>query len=51
LFSTDLNGNFIKEYYSISEAARDMKLRPTTISRACERVNGTSGGYRWSKSN
>jgi group I intron endonuclease len=45
----DLNGNFIKEYYSISEAARDMKLRPTTISRACERVNGTSGGYRWKK--
>lgn len=45
----DLNGNFIKEYYSISEAARTLNVANTTISRACERVNGMSGGYRWTK--
>jgi group I intron endonuclease len=45
----DLNGNFIKEYYSISEAARDVNVFRTVISSACVRVNGTAGGYRWTK--
>lgn len=45
----DLNGNFIKEYYSISEAARELDVANTTISRACERINGMSCGYRWKK--
>jgi len=45
----DLDGNFIKEYYSISEAARELDVANTTISRACERINGMSCGYRWKK--
>jgi group I intron endonuclease len=45
----DLNGNFIKEYYSISEAAREVNVYRTVISRACEKNNGTAGGYRWTK--
>lgn len=45
----DLDGNFIKEYYSISDAAKKLNLNQRSISRACERINGTSGGYRWTK--
>ena len=47
----DLDGNFIKEYYSISEAARQVNVAIATISRACERTNGMSCGYRWRKDN
>lgn len=45
----DLDGNFIREYMSISEAGRAVNIHHTVISKACERVNGTSGGYRWTK--
>lgn len=37
----DLNGNFIKEWDSISSASRTLKISSTSISRACKRVNGS----------
>uniref|UniRef100_A0A6C0IRK5 GIY-YIG domain-containing protein n=1 Tax=viral metagenome TaxID=1070528 RepID=A0A6C0IRK5_9ZZZZ len=45
----DLDYNLIREYISISEAARSVNVYRTVISRACEKINGTAGGYRWKK--
>jgi hypothetical protein len=45
----DLDGNFIKEYYSISEAAREVNIFRTVISKACTIPHYTAGGYRWKK--
>jgi group I intron endonuclease len=45
----DLDGNFIKEYYSISEAAREVNVFRTVISKACIIPHYTAGGYRWTK--
>lgn len=42
----DLNGNFIQEFCSISEAARAVNTEVGNISRACKR-QGTSNGYKW----
>lgn len=42
-------GEFIKEYTSISEAARENKIYPGTISGCCRHKKGfyTRGGYIW----
>lgn len=45
----DLNGNFIREYMSISEAAREVNVFRTVISKACTIPHYTAGGYRWKK--
>lgn len=45
----DLNGNFIKEYGSISVAASELGLSLANISRVCNHIPGhyKCGGYRW----
>ena len=42
----DLKGNFIKEYFSLTEAAIAVSRSSSAISRAIKR-QGTSGGYKW----
>lgn len=42
----DLQGNFIKEFDSVSEAAKAVNRTTTNISSACKR-KGSSGGYKW----
>lgn len=37
----DLNGNFIKEWDSISSASRALKISTSSISRVCKRINGS----------
>lgn len=42
----DLNGNFIKEWYSIADICREFNVSQSSISKCC--INkGTSIGYIW----
>jgi len=43
----DLNGNFIKEYFSISEASRQIGISVPSIIRACKDFTKTAAKYRW----
>lgn len=45
--SSYLNGEFIKSYNSAKEAARDVKVDPSNISRAARGLAKTCGGYEW----
>lgn len=42
-----LNGELIKEYDSIIEAANENNINPTLISGVCKGKKKTSGGYIW----
>lgn len=49
-----LNGEFVKSYYSISEASREINISVTTISRACSTdpkyfKYKTAGGFIWKR--
>lgn len=43
----DLQGNFIAQYNSVSEAARQTGVSKTCISRVCRGERSDSGGYKW----
>ncbi len=43
----DLQGNFIKKWSSISEAAQQLKICIVSISNNCLGKYKTAGGYRW----
>ena len=43
----DLNGNFIKEWKSATEAARILGLKNAPISKICKTNKGTVYGYIW----
>lgn len=43
----DLNGNFIKEYYSISQAARSNKIGRSNIWMCAKNKRISTGGYKW----
>lgn len=47
VFQYDLDGNFIKEHYSIKEASRRTKCGFGSISNCCSGRSKTSGGYIW----
>ena len=43
----DLQGNLIKEYYSIMQAERETKISNVSISRVCNGKRKTAGGFKW----
>lgn len=43
----DMNGNFIKEFVSISEAARQTSLTASCICECCQGKRKSTKGYRW----
>lgn len=43
----EIDGTFIKSHISLSQAARDLNLFQTNISKACIGEYGTCGGYKW----
>lgn len=46
----DMQGNLIKIWCSISDAARELKLNPANIAKCCQNIDGnykTAGGYIW----
>lgn len=43
----DLNDNFIAEYISASEAARQLNLHAQNISGVCRGLKHTCGGFKW----
>lgn len=44
-----LEGKFIKEYKTMTDASRDLQVALSSIYRAANRVNGTksAGGFQW----
>jgi hypothetical protein len=49
IIQMDLDGNFIKEWFNISIASRELKISRTTINGCCcnNIVNKTAGGFKW----
>lgn len=45
IIQLDKNGNFIKEWDSISEAARQLKLQSSNICKVLKHERNTTGGY------
>lgn len=43
----DMNGNFIREFVSISEAARQTNLTASCICECCQGKRKSTKGYRW----
>jgi len=43
----DLNGKFIKEFYSISNAERETKIFSTNITKVCHGKRNTAGKFKW----
>jgi hypothetical protein len=43
----DLEGNYIKEWISASEASRQLNLKQTSISRCCTGKLNKTGNYVW----
>lgn len=47
VYQYDLDGNFISEHISLSEAGRATNVEPSRIGSACKR-SGSAGGFQWS---
>lgn len=45
VYQYDLDGNFIKEYRSVREAAKDLKISHSNISRCCNNISKHAGGF------
>ena len=43
----DLNDNMIKEWYSMSEAARQLNIVQQNISKCCHGKRNIAGGFKW----
>jgi group I intron endonuclease len=43
----DLEGNFVKEWFSISQACKALGLFTTNVSKSCKSQNKTVGGFYW----
>lgn len=43
----DMNGNFIKEYNSLSEASRQNNITTSCICECCQGKRKSTKGYRW----
>lgn len=50
-YQYDINNNFIKQYNSIIEAAKDVNIQPSSITSVCKNRNKTAGGYKWKYNN
>lgn len=51
IYQYDLNGNFIKEWNSIAEAANFYGVYAQNISKCCKKKCKTIGGYIWEYKN
>ena len=47
VYQYDLNGNFMKEYKSITEASKNVKIKHGTLCMCLNGFSKTSGGYIW----
>lgn len=48
VYQYDSNGILLKEYQSISAAARELGVNPSTINKCCNKVKQSCKGYFWS---
>lgn len=48
VYQYDLSGNFIKEYKSAHDAARENNIQFTNICKVCRGERKTAGGFGWS---
>lgn len=51
IFQLDLEGKFIKEWFSISEASRQLKIAHTNINACCLGIRKATHGYKWKYKN
>lgn len=49
VYQYDLEGNFIKEWFSIIYAAKELGLNKGCISSVCRGITKQTGGYKWSR--
>lgn len=47
VYQYDLNGNFIRAYPSIAEAARQLNIKKQNIYKCCHKKHKTANGYQW----
>ena len=47
----DLQGNYLRTFNTIREAAELLKVSPTGIGSACRGIQQTCGGYKWKYAN
>lgn len=43
----DIQGNFIKNWRSVIEASRKLKIKDSNIIRVCKNKSKTAGGFIW----
>ena len=48
VYQYDLNGTFLSEFKSVTEAANTVKQEPSAVCACCNGRGYTSGGFRWS---
>lgn len=49
VYQYDLNGNFIKSYPSMAEAARQLNIKKQNIYKCCHKEYKTANGYQWTQ--
>ena len=47
----DLDGNFIKQWRSIKNIEKNIKISRKSVSRCCRGLQKTAGGYKWGYAN
>jgi hypothetical protein len=48
VYQYDTNGKFVKSFYSVREASKEVKCNPSNISEAAQGNIRSAGGYFWS---
>ena len=48
VYQYNLNGEFIKEWFSMKEAGEVLNLNSKYISNSCNEVTKQTGGFKWS---
>lgn len=51
IIQKDIEGNIIRRWASIKEAAENLNLKYQVISRVCRKIRKTSGGFCWEYDN
>ena len=43
----DLNNNFIKQFDSINDAAKEHNIDRSSIGKCCKEIHKTASGFKW----
>jgi len=48
IYQLNMDGSFVKEWYSARDAARELKISPSGIGHACRGDKPQASGFKWS---